>query len=149
MDEREARNLIPCIVDEGILVNRKDMVRVLRDLGQVKYQDMMDGTVRAEGEGFIFSVFDNYNRSTIFVNKRLYINVNSFSHIQLSKLEDGQAAIDLVDDARTVRLVPISDPLQERHRFMAEPAMVPGDRIFADDLAEVYQDEDYDDGDDA
>jgi hypothetical protein len=147
VDEREERNQIPCIVDEGLVVNRKDMVRILRDLGHVKYSDSQDGTVRTEGEGFVFSVFANYNRSTIFVNKRLYINVNSFSHIALSKLEDGTAAIDLVDDARTVRLVPLTDPLQERQRFLAEPVMVPNERIFAEDLAEVYQDEDYDEPD--
>lgn len=144
MDEREVRNMIPCIVDEGLVVNRKDMVRILRDLGHVKYADIQAGTVRGEGEGFVFSVFENYNRATIFVNKRLYINVNSFSHIRLSKLEDGQAAIDLVEDERTVRLMPQTDPLQERQQFLSEPVLVPSDRIFAEDLAEVYQDEDYD-----
>ena len=147
VDEREERNLIPCIVDEGLVVNRKDMMRILRDLGHVKYADIHDGRVRSEGEGFIYSVFVNYNRSTIFVNKRLYINVNSFSHIELSQLEDGQAAIDLVEASRTVRLMPLTDPLQERKNYMAEPAMVPGGRIFAEDLAEVFQDEDYDEGD--
>jgi hypothetical protein len=147
VDEREERNQIPCIVDDGLVVNRKDMVRILRDLGHVKYTDILDGQVRTEGEGFIYSVFANYNRSTIFVNKRLYINVNSFSHIRLSKLEDGQAAIDLVEDERVVRLLPQTDPLQERQRFMAEPVLVPNDRIFAEDLAEVYQDEDYDEPD--
>lgn len=147
VDEREERNLIPCIVDEGLVVNRKDMVRILRDLGHVKYADIHGGVVRGEGEGFVFSVFDNYNRSTIFVNKRLYINVNSFSHIQLAKLEDGSSAIDLVESERTVRLLPQNDPLADRQRFMAEPVLVPSDRIFAEDLAEVYQDEDYDEAD--
>lgn len=147
VDEREERNQIPCIVDEGLVVNRKDMVRILRDLGHVKYADMRDGQVRTEGEGFIFSVFANHNRSTIFVNKRLYINVNSFSHIQLSRLDDGSSAIDLVEDSRTVRLLPQTDPLQERSRFMTEPVLIPNDRVFADDLAESFHDEDHDDVD--
>ena len=147
VDQREERNLIPCIVDEGLVVNRKDMVRILRDLGHVKYADIHDGQVRREGEGLIYSVFDNYNRSTIFVNKRLYINVNSFSHLQLTQLEGGQAAIDLVEATRTVRLMPQTDPFQERHAFMAEPATAPNGRIFAEDLAEAFRDEDYDEAD--
>jgi hypothetical protein len=148
VDEKEERNLIPCIVDEGLLANRQDMIRVLRDLGHVKYSDIREGAVRGQGEGYIFSVFTNPNRATVFVNKRLYINVNSFNYLQLSKLDDGSAAIDLVDDVRTVRLVPVTDPLTERQRFMSEPAVQQGERIFAEDFAEVYQDEDYDDRDD-
>jgi hypothetical protein len=150
-DERELKNQIPCIVDEGIVANRRDMVRILRDLGHVRYQDMLDGRLRTEGEGFVTSVFSNQNGATIFVNKRLYINVNSFDYLRLGKTEDDGAAIDLVDEARTVRLLPLSDPLLDRQGLVVEPALVQSaggfGRIFEDGLAEVYLDEDADEPD--
>ncbi|MFP5504410.1 MAG: hypothetical protein ACLGIN_18145 [Candidatus Sericytochromatia bacterium] len=146
-DDREQKNKIQCIVDEGIVVNRRDMVRILRDLGHVRYTDFEEDQVRTAGEGYVTSVFANFKGSTIIVNKRLYINVNSFSYLRLSKLEDDTAAIDLVDDQRRVRLVPVSDPLQERQAFMAaEPALVHSattiGQFFGEDFADVYMDED-------
>ena len=148
-DDREQKNKIQCIVDEGIVVNRRDMVRILRDLGHVRYTDFEEDRVRTAGEGYVTSVFANFKGSTIIVNKRLYINVNSFSYLRLSKLEDDTAAIDLVDEQRRVRLVPVSDPLQERQAFMAaEPALVHSathiGQFFGEDFADVYMEEDED-----
>lgn len=154
MEDREQKNRIQCIVDDGIVLNRRDMVRILRDLGHVRYTDYVDESVRTTGEGFVTQVFSNFKGSTIFVNKRLYINVNSFSHLKLSRLEDESTSIDLVDEARTIRLVPLSDGLQDRQAYMAaEPALVHSvssiEHFFGEDLAEVYNDEDFDDPDDA
>src|SRR6185369_2311169 len=104
MDEREEKNQIQCIVDEGIVVNRRDMVRILRDLGHVRYRDCVEGAMRREGEGIVMSVFANDKSSTIIVNKRLYINVNSFDYLRIGG--DGDAVtIDLIDNQRTVRLL--------------------------------------------
>jgi hypothetical protein len=150
MDEREEKNQIQCIVDEGIVVSRRDMVRILRDLGHVRYTDIVEEKVRTQGEGYVTSVFSNQKGSTIFVNKRLYINVNGFDYLRLSKLEDDTAAIELIDDRRTVRLVPLSDPLMDRQAMACEAlAQVAETRFFDAHLAEVYMDEDADDSDDA
>jgi hypothetical protein len=150
MDERELKNQIPCIVDEGIVVNRRDMVRILRDLGHVRYADIVEDRVRTQGEGVVTSVFSNFNGSTIIVNKRLYINVNSFSYLRLGRTEEDAAAIDLVDEARVVRLIPLSDPLQGPS-YGVEPAIVQHGgsfgRILEDGYAEVYLDEDLEDPD--
>lgn len=151
MDLREEKNKIPCIVDEGVVVNRRDMVRILRDLGHVRYTDFDGDRVRTVGEGYVTSVFSNGAGSTIFVNKRLYINVNSFDYLKLSKLEDETAAFDLVDEQRTVRLIPLSDALQERQPFVTDHGIVqsPGaiERIFGESMAEVYYDEDFEEQD--
>jgi len=149
MEEREARNRIQCIVDEGIVLDRRDMVRVLRDLGHVRYEDRQDGRVRARGEGFIASVFANGHASTIFVNRRLYINVNAFSHMQLTRIDDDETAIDLVDDRRTIRLLPVGDGLTERQAFIAESAVVTGpgalERMLNAEHAEAFFDDEQDD----
>ena len=151
MDEREEKNQIQCIVDEGIVINRRDMVRILRDLGHVRYTDRVENQVRAEGEGFITSVFSHGKGSTIFFNRRLYINVNSFDYLRLGRGADDEATIELVDQQRVVTIVPLSDPLEERHVMACDSGMVQAvgfERMFGESLAEVYMDEDAEDGDD-
>jgi hypothetical protein len=146
MDEREQNNQIPCLVDEGIVVNRKDMARILRDLGHVRYTDIQGGQVRSEGEGLIANVFANPQGATIVVNKRLYINVEGFSHLRMSKLEDGAASIELVQEHRTIQLIPLSDPLAEGTPMTT--LVVSGstkEAFFGDAFAEVFPDDDFDD----
>lgn len=143
MDERESRNRIPCIVDEGIISNRQDMLRVLRDLGHVRYMDLYEDRVRSSGEGYVMRVFSKDDGATIFVNKRLYINVNGFDYLRLSRTEDENAAIDLVDDRRIVRLVPLTDPITDRQTMACEAlAQVAESRFLDAHLAEVFMDED-------
>lgn len=143
MDERESRNRIPCIVDEGIISNRQDMLRVLRDLGHVRYTDLYEDRERSSGEGYVMRVFAKDDGATIFVNKRLYINVNGFDYLRLSRTEDENAAIDLVDDRRTVRLVPLTDPITDRQTMACEAlAQVAESRFLDAHLAEVFMDED-------
>lgn len=143
MDERERRNQIPCIVDTGIVASRKDMLRILRDLGQVRYVDTHRGHERAEGEGVVTSVFAHPSSATIFVNKRLYINVNGFDFLRLGQMPDGSASLELVDAERSIRLMPVGDPLQEAQAFSMEPAFLRASRhvMLESDLAEVFQDE--------
>ncbi|HEY9722959.1 MAG TPA: hypothetical protein V6D47_13185 [Oscillatoriaceae cyanobacterium] len=148
MDERESRNQIPCIVDEGIVSNRRDMVRILRDLGHVRYTDIFEDRVRTSGEGYVMRVFAKDQGATIVVNKRLNINVNGFDYLRLSRMEDDSAAIDLIDDRRTVRLVPLSDPITDRQAMACEAlAQVAESRYLDAHLAEVFMDEDGDEPD--
>ena len=125
MEDREARNRIQCVVDEGIVLDHRDMARILRDLGHVRYEHWQDGKLRMAGEGMVCNVVANPTASTIVVNRRLYINVNGFSHMQLTNVEEN-TAIDLVDDHRTIRLLPLTDGLTERQGFVAENAIVAG-----------------------
>jgi hypothetical protein len=136
-------------VDEGLLVNRRDMVRVLRDLGPVRYQDWVDGALAHQGEGVIVNVVANDQNATVIVNKRLYLNVNAFDYLSLGTDEAGGAHADLVAEQRTLRLIPTSDPLQDQgHGVIVEAATSPRealDRIFGDNFAEVYLEDDDDD----
>ena len=145
MDDRDQKNQIQCIVDEGILVSRRDMVRVLRDLGLVRYVDLLGGVPRSTGEGYVTSVVSNFSTSTIIVNRRLYLNVNNFEFIRLG-VEEGQSVFDLVDHERTIRLFPMADALTERPPATTDEVYTSArfDRLFGDSLAEVYLDDDDD-----
>lgn len=142
MDSREAMNHLQCIIDQGVLVNRRDMVRILRDLGQVCYQDLVDGEIQRQGEGIIVEVASNDHAATVVVNKRLYLNVQAFDYLKLGCDEAGEAVLELVSNRRSLRLLPLSDPLREPHQAVLPDAEAVSqraiDRLLEDTLAEVY-----------
>jgi hypothetical protein len=107
--------LAPCIVDQGIVVNKRDMERLLADLGRVRYIHSQDGCQLSEGEGSVQEVFADPQRSTMVANRALYLNVYSFDYLELHPAPDNGSYIDLVQDSRRLRLVPLSDPLQDNH----------------------------------
>lgn len=144
MDSREQKNRRPCIVDAGVLYHRRDMARVLRDLVRVRYVDLQDGEVAATGEGQIVGIFASDESSTIVFNERLYLNLNTFSYAQLGKAPDGASCIDLVDDRRVLRLIPLpwesfDAPSSLGQRQAAAAAL---DRWFGEGALEVFAEDD-------
>lgn len=112
-------HLAPCLVDMGLIVQRRDIQRVLSDLGRVRYQDRIDDQVCSEGEGYVMEVFEDPVASTLVVNRTLYLNLNSFDYLAISQIPDletpqrTRAQLDLVQENRTLRLIPLSDPLSD------------------------------------
>jgi len=77
-DQSNNRVVAPCIIDTGIVVNKRDIKRLLFDLGRVRYLHIQDGKIYSEGEGYVLEVFANPDRSTLIANHALYLNVHSF-----------------------------------------------------------------------
>ena len=98
----------PCIVDEGIAIDKDDIKRLLADLCHVHYIHSIDGRVSSEGKGFVREIFNDLNQSTLIANQKIYINLQSFDYLQLSKSTEGEVCFDLVQDNRQLRLIPIS-----------------------------------------
>jgi hypothetical protein len=98
----------PCIVDEGIIINQDDIKRLLTDLCHVRYVHTIDGRVSSEGKGFVREIFNDLNQSTLIANQKIYINLQSFDYLQLSKSTDDEAYFDLIQDNRQLRLIPVS-----------------------------------------
>lgn len=103
----------PCIIDSGIIVNKQDMQRLLIDLGRVRYVHSLDGKLQGEGEGCILEVFADPHQSTMIANHAIYLNVESFDYLQLTPGEDKETYFDLIQDNRQLRLICLSNPLQE------------------------------------
>ena len=97
----------PCIIDQGILVNKDDIKRALSDLGQVNYCYQLDRKCQRSGQGWILDVFSDAKQATIVMNQSLYLNVNSFDYLQLSVNDQGQTLIDLWQDDRQLQLIPL------------------------------------------
>ncbi len=102
----------PCIVDEGILVNQDDIKRLLADLYSVYYIHSIGGRVSNEGQALIQEIFSDRHQSTLIANQNIYINIQSFDYLQLSKSTSNQACYDLVQDNRQLRLIPTVNPNQ-------------------------------------
>jgi hypothetical protein len=116
----------PCIVDLGIVINKQDMLRVLSDLGRVRYCYSSVEQVAAlpADEGFVLEVFSDPQRSTLVANHALYINVCSFDYLKLDRLPDQQPCFDLIQEHQRLRIVPLSNPLQEqRNRSLNTAAL--------------------------
>jgi hypothetical protein len=103
----------PCIVDQGIIVQKEDMQRLLNDLRQVRYFHFQDERLVAAGEGLVMDVFCDPSLSTLVANHTLYLNVSSFDFLELSQSAEAVSQFDLVQDNRKLRLVPLNNPLQE------------------------------------
>ncbi|MBD1843560.1 hypothetical protein H6F89_09155 [Cyanobacteria bacterium FACHB-63] len=110
---RNARIPAPCIIDDGMVIDKQDMQRVLTDLSRVRYIHTHDGRTTSEGEGCILEVFADPHRATMVANQTLYLNVYSFDYIQLSKTADG-SQFDLIQDDRRLRLIPLTNPMQNQ-----------------------------------
>jgi hypothetical protein len=110
---RPSRIPAPCIIDDGTIVDKQDMQRVLTDLNRVRYIHIQDGRTRSEGEGCVLEVFADPHRATMVANHALYLNVHSFDYLQLSKIE-ADSYFDLIQDDRQLRLIPLSNPMQEQ-----------------------------------
>ncbi len=104
----------PCIVDNGIIVNKDDMRRLLTNLGRVKYIHTLEEKLQVENEGFVVEIFSDPHQSTLIANGSLHLNVQSFDYLQLHCSENREAYFDLIQENRQLRLIPLSSPLEEQ-----------------------------------
>lgn len=113
-DQSNSRVLAPCIIDTGIIVNKQDMQRLLADLGRVRYLHLQDDELKSAGEGYVMEVFADPQRSTLVANHALYLNIYSFDYLELKQSSACESYFDLIQDSRKLRLIPLTNPLQER-----------------------------------
>lgn len=145
MDQREQKNRRQCVVDAGVLYHRRDMARILRDLVRVRYVDLHGDEVAATGEGQVVSIFASDDSSTIVFNERIYLNLNTFDYARLGKDPDGASCIDLVDEHRILRLIPLpwesfDAPSSLGQRQTTASAVL--DRWFGESGTEVFAEDD-------
>ena len=104
----------PCIVDTGIVVDRDDIRRLLQDLCQVRYVHLIDNQIQSEGKGVIKEIFSDPHQSTLIANNNLYINLQSFDYLKLSKSTDNSTRFVLIQENRQLHLIPESLSLRDR-----------------------------------
>ena len=111
---RNTRLPAPCIVDVGIILNKQDMQKLLTDLSRVRYIHTQEGVLASEGEGYVMEVFADPQRATLIANHTLHLNVHSFDYLELNQSADQESYFDLIQDDCKLRLIPLSNPMQEQ-----------------------------------
>lgn len=109
----------PFIVDNGIVVQKSDMLRLLKGLRRVQYIHQQDGHITSTGEGCVMEVFADPMQATIVANRSLYLNVHSFDYLEIvtneqstGKPDTGESGKEtttfaLVQDGRCLCLTPL------------------------------------------
>lgn len=99
----------PCIVNEGILINKTDMMRVLETIESVRYEYLIDGASISTGEGIVVKVFSSPDTSTLVINGCLFLNVLSFNYLRFYPAENNVTTIELTDECRILKLTSIEE----------------------------------------
>ena len=118
MNKHSADSQISCLVESGIIYSKRDMIRVLRDLDRVLYEDFIDSTSVAFGEGYVIDVYANGFDSTLVFNNRLHINVNGFDYLKIST--SPKKIVELVSGHRIIKLKPLTNILKENQSQIEE-----------------------------
>lgn len=133
----------PCIVNEGILINKTDMLRALETLETVRYSYIVDNETINQGEGVVVKVFSHPETSTLVVNGCLFLNILSFNYVRFSTQDNGLATMELVEDMRILQLTPIEEDNKRVHRIHREILTV--NRFDEETPAELFDDGEDDD----
>jgi hypothetical protein len=94
------------IVNEGIVYSKKDIMVLLWDLGYVSYYEVEGESILHKGKGFIMRVSLNNEDPTLFLNGRIYINVNNIDYMRVNKLKDSLTLYELHYENHVIKIVP-------------------------------------------
>lgn len=100
----------PCIVDNGIVVQKQDMLRLLRSLRKVRYIHRQDDEITNVGEGCVMEAFCDPQQATLVANHSLYLNAHSFDYLEVitNSTDAGtETTFALVQENRCLCLTPI------------------------------------------
>lgn len=103
-------DLASCLVHNGTVADPRDMLRALETLETLKYRQIVDGQVMAEGEAALVKLMAEPAGSTILVNGCLFLNVLSFRYLTFMTADDGTCTFELASDGMTLVLEPVDDP---------------------------------------
>ncbi len=105
--QSKAKNKIQFIVNEGILYNKRDILMLLRDLGNVIYYEVRDGNIVNKGRGYIMRVSASSEEPTLFLSGRIYINVAVFDYMRVKKIKGSDRTMfELFSGDRIIKIIP-------------------------------------------
>lgn len=76
--------LVPCLIDRGVIFNKRDIIRLLQGLDHIEYTECLNGKPLLKREGFVVEIFEDPVESSLFFNRRIHINVNSFEYLKIN-----------------------------------------------------------------
>lgn len=107
LKQSKEKNKIQFIVNEGILYNKRDILMLLRDLGNVIYYEVENGSVVNKGRGYIMRVSASSEEPTLFLSGRIYINVTVFDYLRVQKVKGSDRSMfELYSGDRIIKIIP-------------------------------------------
>jgi hypothetical protein len=98
----------PCIINEGTVLNKRDMLRALETLDCVAYTHIVEDQRISSGRAVVAQVFLSRDSATLLVNNCLFINVASFDYLRFSQ-DGGRTVLSLVEGTSVLELIPNED----------------------------------------
>ncbi|MHB0976616.1 MAG: hypothetical protein ACYC1U_05420 [Candidatus Aquicultorales bacterium] len=139
MSEPRKPHPAPCIIDEGTLVNKKDIMRALETLENVKYTYTVDNVVISQGEGIVVKVFSSNETSTLVLNGCVFLNVLSFDYLRFTPYKKGLAMLELVEDSKVLKMIPLEEDSKKLIRTNRD-LVTPSQLHFDEETAQLYED---------
>ena len=102
----------PCFINEGTIYQKKDMLRALETLENLKYKYIINGKAVREGRGAMLKVFASRQSATLVINNCVFINVLSFDYLNFQSDAAGKTNVELVGEGRTLRLESIDEEIK-------------------------------------
>ena len=102
----ESRKDLQFIVNDGIIYNKRDIMTLLWDLGFIVYFEVDAERVLNKGRGFIMRVSMNNEEPTLFLNGRVYLNVNTFDYMRVKKVKESMTLYELHSENRIIKIIP-------------------------------------------
>lgn len=138
------RDHAPCFINDGTIYQKKDMLRALETLENLRFQYIVDGEAIKEGQGSLLKVFASRHSATLIINSCVFINVLSFDYLDFKCQPDGHTVIELVEEGRILRLEGIDEDIKvprANREILASVDQFDDEETFAL-LEEVDEDED-------
>lgn len=107
MSDRRPQSTPPCIINEGTVFRKKDMLRALETLDTVRFEQVVDGHMISCGQAVIAGIFASRASATLLVNAYLYLNINSFDYLRFYINPAGETMVELTSDAMMLRLTAV------------------------------------------
>ena len=102
----DQRRDIQFIVNNGIIYSKREMLRLLWDLNHIAYYEVIGPKVVNKGRGFVMRVSANASDPTLFLNGRVYININSFNYMKVKSAMKNLTMYELYGNDRIMKIIP-------------------------------------------
>lgn len=109
---RKRKDHAPCFINEGIIYQKKDMLRALETLENLKYRYVIDDKLIKEGQGALLKVFASRHSATLIINNCVFINVLSFDYLSFTCDDQGKTVCELVEEGRVLSLEAIDEDIK-------------------------------------
>ncbi|MDX1921223.1 MAG: hypothetical protein SFU25_10885 [Candidatus Caenarcaniphilales bacterium] len=96
--KKQEDQLVPCLIDRGVIFNKRDIIRLLQGLDHIEYTEYLNGKPLLKREGYVVEIFEDPAEASLFFNRRVHLNVNSFEYLKINYNFPQEPTEELVEE---------------------------------------------------